>query len=70
MRFGTVKGIAFDNIFGILNAYPGDDEVYIKNLDNGEVSKINTTVSACEMLRGELFGVEGVADAKIYDKSN
>ncbi len=68
--FSSIEPNTFDNILNVLLAYPGSDEVYIKNTDDGSKSKINTTVNACEMLKAELFGVEGVGDVGLYRKNN
>ena len=43
----------------------GEDEFYIKNLDDGKLNKLNTTVSASAMLKNELFGIEQIKDIKI-----
>lgn len=66
--FSAISEKTLDDIHEILLAYRGDDKVYIKDLDTNALSKINTTVNACEMLKGELFGVEGVQDVGIYKK--
>lgn len=68
LSFANIQPQTFDDIHGVLTAYRGDDEVYIKNTDTGAVSKINTKVNACEMLKGELFGVSGVSDVGIFNK--
>ena len=68
LSFSKIGVDTLDNIHSVLTAYRGDDEVYIKNTDTGAVSKINTKVNACEMLKGELFGVNGVSDVGIFNK--
>ncbi|MCH5163944.1 MAG: DNA polymerase III subunit alpha [Clostridiales bacterium] len=69
MSFKEISALTLDNVHNVLTAYPGEDEVYIKNTDDNKVSKINTRVNACEMLKGELFGVDGVQDVGIYNKN-
>lgn len=68
MNFSQIEPTTLDKVGEVLSAYPGKDEVYIKDLDDGSVSKIKTTVNACEMVRAELYGVDGVKDVGIYDK--
>ncbi len=68
MSFREIEEKVLDEIYDVLIAYPGEDEVYIKNTDNDKVSRIGTKVNACEMLKGELFGVGGVSNVEIYSK--
>ncbi len=68
MSFEAIEQKTFDDILDVLTAYPGDDEVYIKNTDDDKVSRIGTKVNACEMLKGELFGVSGVNNVEIFGK--
>ncbi|MBR2970986.1 MAG: DNA polymerase III subunit alpha [Clostridia bacterium] len=70
VSFSGIGASTLDEIHGVLTAYKGGDEVYIKDTDSGTVSRINTRVNACEMLKGELFGIEGVSDVGIYNKKS
>ncbi len=65
LSFSEVQEGVIDEIYNVIRAYPGEDEFYIKNLDDGALNKLNTTVSASAMLKNELFGIEQIKDIKI-----
>ncbi|MBQ4049922.1 MAG: DNA polymerase III subunit alpha [Clostridia bacterium] len=65
LNFSQISEKTIDEIYDIIRSYPGQDEFYIKNLDDGVLNKLNTTVSASTMLKNELFGIEEIKDIKI-----
>ncbi len=54
-----------DNLQDILAAYPGKDETYCKNLDDGKLYPLGIGVDACESLVAETRGLMGTANVKV-----
>ena len=54
-----------DDITEILKAYPGGDEVYLKNTAADKLERFPLSAGVCDMLEGELYGLSDVQKIKI-----
>ncbi len=54
-----------DTLQNVLNAYPGGDSTYVKNLDDGKLYELGITVGLNDIMLNELYGVVGENNIKI-----
>ncbi len=54
-----------DKIQEIINIYPGDDETYLKNTDEGKTFSLGLTCGICDLMLNELAGLLGADRVKV-----
>ena len=59
-----------DNLQEILSAYPGRDETYCKNLDDGKLYPLGINVGVGESLINETKGLLGADNVKVATRQS
>ena len=54
-----------DRIRNIFSAYPGKDEVFVKNLDDGKLYSLKMTTEVNDLMLRELYGLVGLDNIKV-----
>ena len=67
ISFTEVDESIMDVLSNILSAYPGDDEAYIKNLDDNKIYKMGISTSVNPIMYTELCGLIGESNIKIAE---
>ena len=68
LSFGNSDPSVMDNLQDILSAYPGRDETYCKNLDDGKLYPLGIGVEVSDSLVSEARGLMGSENVKIAVK--
>ena len=70
MSFNNSDPSVMDNLQEILSAYPGRDETYCKNLDDGKLYPLGIKVSASDSLVNEARGLLGANGVKVATRKS
>jgi DNA polymerase-3 subunit alpha len=65
ISFENAEEDTIDRIANILRAYPGEEEAYIKNTDDGKLFSMGITTSINQLMYNELCGLLGEENIKV-----
>ncbi len=65
LSFSNADESVMDTLQNILRAYPGNDEAYVKNLDDGKLYPLGIETSVNAVMYNELCGLVGADNIKV-----